>query len=205
MSTPPKVHPKTTLVLLLDFQTVHMAQVPASFSILSNTAALITVARKTGIKIAHIRMAFTESESTSLPTSNKIFSALATNPAYRQKYIDTEPTSQFDPAVSPREDLGDIVQRKTRVGPFLHSPGTPDLDTKLRALGIENLIIAGVATGGAVLATVVQAADLDYRIFVVEDSCGDFDQDLHDTLVEKIFKKRGWVVKSGEVEGLIEG
>jgi nicotinamidase-related amidase len=65
--------------------------------------------------------------------------------------------------------------------------------------------MGGVATGGAVLATVVEATDLDYQLVVLEDCCADGDEDLHETLVEKFFKKRGSVVKSDELSALVDG
>jgi len=91
------------------------------------------------------------------------------------------------------------VLRKYRVGPFLNSPDAVDAIFKER--GIDTLVLAGVSTGGAVAATVVQAADLDYGIFVVEDCCGDRDEVVHEFFM-RFFEKRGSVVGSGEIEGL---
>jgi hypothetical protein len=49
---------------------------------------------------------------------------------------------------------------KHRVSPFV---GT-DLETLLRANGIDTLVLAGVHTSGVVLSTVRYAGDLDYRL-----------------------------------------
>jgi len=71
-----------------------------------------------------------------------------------------------------------------------------------RERGIDTLILGGISTGGAVAAAVVQAADLDYRIFVVSDCCADPSRETHEFLM-KFFEKRGTVIKSEEIEGLL--
>lgn len=63
---------------------------------------------------------------------------------------------------------------------------------------IENLVIAGVITSGAVLSTVRAAADLDYKITVLSDLCVDRDQEVHDVLVGKVFPKQAAVIGSEE-------
>ena len=50
-----------------------------------------------------------------------------------------------------------------------------------------------------VLSTVRAAADLDYRLVVVEDCCADQDADVHDFLTQRIFPRQAEVVTSSEV------
>jgi nicotinamidase-related amidase len=61
---------------------------------------------------------------------------------------------------------------ETDRGQAPHSPfvGT-DLETLLRANGIDTLVLAGVHSSGVVLSTVRRAGDLDYRLVVVRDCC----------------------------------
>jgi len=68
------------------------------------------------------------------------------------------------------------------------------LDVVLRGLGVETLVLAGISTGGVVLSTVCEAADRDFGIVVLKDLCLDADEALHNTLMEKIFTKRGEVL-----------
>ena len=58
---------------------------------------------------------------------------------------------------------------KHRVSPFV---GT-DLETLLRANGVDTLVLAGVHTSGVVLSTVRHAGDLDYRLVVIRHCCAD--------------------------------
>jgi nicotinamidase-related amidase len=73
------------------------------------------------------------------------------------------------------------------------------LDLILRANIIETLIILGYAIGGVVLSTVRHAADLDYRLLVVEDCCADQDSEVHDLLTQRILPRQTTVVSAGDV------
>ena len=85
---------------------------------------------------------------------------------------------------------------KTRVSAFA---GT-DLDLLLRANDIDTLILFGIATGGVVLATCVQAFDADYRLVVIKDCCADSDADLHTCLVDRCFPRIASVVTASELQ-----
>lgn len=90
--------------------------------------------------------------------------------------------------------------RKNRVAPFLNAP--QDVHAFFKPRGIDTLIIGGLSTGGAVAATVAQAADLDYRLLVLEECCADSNQGSHEFLM-KFFGKRGSVIVSGDIGGLV--
>ena len=79
------------------------------------------------------------------------------------------------------------------------------LDVVLRANDIETLIILGYATSGVVLSTLRYAADLDYRLVVVEDCCADQQPDVHDFLTQRIFPRQADVVASGDVVAALSG
>lgn len=83
-----------------------------------------------------------------------------------------EPGSAFH---GPKPAPGDLVVRKTRYSAFLGS----DLDARLKALGVDTLVIAGLTTECCVDSTVRDAFDLDYHVFVVADACAAYDEDLH--------------------------
>jgi nicotinamidase-related amidase len=73
------------------------------------------------------------------------------------------------------------------------------LDLILRANTIDTLMILGYATSGVVLSTVRYAADLDYRLVVIEDCCADQEPDVHDFLTQRICPRQAEVVTSVEV------
>ena len=91
------------------------------------------------------------------------------------------------PAVLPL--AGEVVVGKHRVNALY---GTA-LDLILRANTIDTLLILGYATSGVVLSTVRYAADLDYRLVVIEDCCADQDPDVHDFLTQTVGLELGKV------------
>ena len=90
------------------------------------------------------------------------------------------------------------VVRKTRVGAF----STTDLDRQPLDQRIDTLILAGISTSGVVLSTVRDAADRDYRLYVLEDACTDRGQDVHDLLTQKVFPRQACVISSADLSSL---
>jgi nicotinamidase-related amidase len=105
-------------------------------------------------------------------------------------------SSTLHPALAPQP--GDVELTKRRVSAFAGS----DLDTVLRARGIEALVLCGIATSGCVLSTLRQAADLDFELTVLSDGCLDDDDEVHRVLCEKVFPPQADVVS---VEAWISG
>ena len=79
-----------------------------------------------------------------------------------------------------------------------------DLDVVLRAGNIDTLVLCGVATSGVVLSTLRQAADLDYRLFVLSDGCLDQDAEVHRVLTEKVFVRQADVTTIDQWVGGLE-
>jgi nicotinamidase-related amidase len=92
------------------------------------------------------------------------------------------------PAAAAPEAVPVVVKR--RVSPF----GSTDLETLLRANGIDTLVLAGVHTSRVVLLTVSQAVDLDYGLVVVRDCCADPDAEVHAMLLDMVITKQAVVV-----------
>ncbi len=73
-----------------------------------------------------------------------------------------------------------------------------DLDVLLRGLGADGLVLAGISTGGVVLSTLRQAADLDHRLTVLADACADLDEEVHRVLTGKVFPRQAAVTTTEE-------
>ena len=83
-------------------------------------------------------------------------------------------------------DPGDWYVEKTRLSAFFNT----NLDSILRALGAETLIITGVLTNQCVGATTKDALYRDYKPVVVEEAVGTATPYLHDPAIEMI--RVGW-------------
>ena len=103
-------------------------------------------------------------------------------------FTSDDPGAEIHPDVAPLP--AELLVSRTRLSAF---PGT-DLDVLLRASDIDGLVLSGIATSGAVLSTLRQAADLDFHLTVLADACLDPDAEVHRVLTEKVFPIQADVV-----------
>lgn len=90
---------------------------------------------------------------------------------------------------------GDVLVVKHTVGAFQDT----DLDARLRALGVDTLVLAGVATNLGVESTARAAADLGYRLVFAEDAMSGLTAAEHHAAVALDFPRFGTVVRAAEV------
>jgi nicotinamidase-related amidase len=91
---------------------------------------------------------------------------------------------------------GDIVVVKHTIGAFQDT----GLHERLRALGVDTLVVAGVATNLGVESTARAAADLGYRLVFPEDAMSGLTAAEHRAAVSLDFPRFGTVVTAAEVE-----
>ena len=182
MTNPPApalpLAPGRTALLVMDFQNDIVAMLPEAERgpLLERAASILAAARQALWPVIHVVVRFREGHPEVSPR-NPRFSALKASGGLMEG---TE-GAQHHPRVAPRP--GEPVVTKRRVGAF----STTDLDALLRAGDIGTLVLAGISTSGVVLSTVRWAADMDYRLIVVKDACGDRDPEVHRVLTEKVF------------------
>jgi nicotinamidase-related amidase len=69
----------------------------------------------------------------------------------------------------------------------------------LRPNGLDTLLFTGILTSGVVLWTLCDAADADYRLFVVTDCCSDNDPEVHRVLLDKILPRQAFVTEASTI------
>ncbi|WP_405990320.1 cysteine hydrolase family protein [Streptomyces sp. NBC_00986] len=195
MSTPslPTITPERTALLVMDFQNGIVPIAPDSDALVERVKDTIAEVRAVGGAIGYVRVAFTEDDWSAVPETNKSFSAVA---AAKMLHHEDDAT-QIDARITPED--GDIVVRKIRYG----SGSTTDLHEQLSDRGIDTLVLAGISTSGVVLSTVIDAADRDYRVFVLSDGVADPDAETHRVLVEKVFPSRAHVIDTTDLRQLL--
>ena len=99
--------------------------------------------------------------------------------------------------LTPRPD--ELIINKTTRSTFMST----GLERTLRHLGIETLVIGGVATNVCVEATARDAVDLGYQVIMVEDACATFSPESHEAALLN-FQGFGRVRSAGEVIALLE-
>jgi len=179
-----------TALLIANFYAAIMSTIPHAVDrqVVEKTQRLQRAAREAGIFVCYCATVFRPGY-VEISERNKVFRERKHS---GQPPVD-DPVRLIHPAVQPTE--GEVVVGKHRVNALY---GTA-LDLILRANDIDSLTILGYATSGVVLSTVRYAADLDYRLVVVEDCCADQDPEVHDFLTRRIFPRQAEVVTAADV------
>ncbi|MET8624371.1 cysteine hydrolase [Kitasatospora sp. NPDC004669] len=196
MSTAPALDPAHTALLVVDYQPAILAVLPEGGgreALLGRVEGAIADVRAKGGTIAYVRVGFTEADWDAIPAGNKSFAPLARHRVMHHE----DPAAAIHERLAPQD--GDIVVRKTRHGGL----STTDLDRRLRERGITTLVVSGVTTSGAVLSTVVDAADRDYRLYVLSDGVADPDTGVHDVLLQRVLPARAHIVDTVELHALL--
>jgi len=159
----------TSAVLVIDMQndTVHADGAYASFgaadhataqNVVSNVSSLLDAARATGTPVFYSRIVVHPVPG--LGGNNA--------PIFQMLAPDTFKVGSWGAAIvdelTPK--AGDIVLDRTRMSVF---NGT-EINTMLRNLGVNDLIVAGAWTNMAVEHTIRDAADHGYTVTIVEDA-----------------------------------
>ena len=174
---------QNTALLVMDMQTAILAMLPSSESIINNVAEAIKKARENQVPVIYVAVGFRQGTPEISP-DNKTFAAA------RERFAqaDMQEFIKIHPALAPLSDEVSVVKR--RVSAFTGS----DLEVVLRAKGIKNLVLTGVATSGVVLSTIREAADKDYGLTVLADCCADGDAEVHQVLTTKVFPRQSDVL-----------
>jgi nicotinamidase-related amidase len=177
-------------VLALDLQTGVVSVYAKDPAFIPRAAGLIAAARAAHLPIVYVKVAL----RTNVPEAsarNRFLSAVKASPAH-QRFFQGE-SGEIHIGIAPTE--ADLVVTKSRIGAFA---GT-DLDLLLRAKDVDTILLFGIATSGAVLATALQGIDLDYRVIVVRDCCADDDADVESCVLDKLLTRCAIVASAADV------
>lgn len=93
--------------------------------------------------------------------------------------------------------IRDIVVTKRSWGAFANT----DLEVRLKARGVTQVVIAGVATGTGVEATARQAYEQGFNVTLTTDAMTDMRPEAHDYSIGKVFPRLG---ESGATREIID-
>lgn len=184
-----ELDPKECALLVLGCQPGILNDLADAESLILKINAAVDIVRLHRGQIAFVRVAFDHLDYRFTPTTNKEFSALA-----RQRRF---PNGSHESAIHQALTVqsADVVVRTTRLGAF----STTNLDEQLTNLGITTLIVSGAHTSGALLSTVREAADRDYRLIVLSDCCSDPDAEAHRLLLTRILPRQAEITTAAEL------
>jgi len=181
-----QVDPARTAVLALHFQQDVVAKEGAfggpffaaeveRRGVIPKAARVLETARKHGIKVIYTRVCFRPGYP-DLIVNSPLFDFVKQTGAL----VDGSPGAEIIPELRPQP--GDIVVDHRRASGFHES----DLHVILVANRINTVVIMGVASNVTVEYTARQAADLGYRVIVLEDCCAAASQAIHEASMEDL-------------------
>ena len=94
----------------------------------------------------------------------------------------------------------DLVVTKRTWGAF----ASTDLEPRLKARGVTQVVVTGVATGTGAEATARQAYELGFNVTLAIDAMTDMRPDAHDYSIRSVFPRLGETGSTDEILGLLK-
>ncbi|VVE89644.1 isochorismatase family protein [Pandoraea bronchicola] len=148
--------------------------------IVDRSRALLDAFRERGLPVVLVNVAGVAPGRTERPRHNGLFPA---------GWTDFIPELDRQP--------NDIVVTKRTWGAFANT----DLEDRLKALGVTQVVITGVATGTGVEATARQAYEHGFNVTLALDAMTDARADAHDYSIKNVFPKLG---ETGTAQDIID-
>lgn len=98
------------------------------------------------------------------------------------------------------QQTGDIVVTKRSWGAF----ASTDLEAQLKARGVTQVVVTGVATSVGVEATARQAYEQGFNVTLVLDAMTDLREEAHQYSISKVFLRLGETGSAQDVLSLLE-
>lgn len=189
MSTMNTLVPARSALLVMHYQTDIINLFPSvAPTLLANTRTLCDAARRQGIKVYFAQIRFSPGYPEVSPLNKN-------GQGIKQLGLFTD--DQISPELGRQPDEPIIIAHRASV--FF---GT-DLELRLSALGIDTLLMVGIASTGVMLSSIAHASDADYRLFTVKDCCYDPDPIVHEHLFSTAFASRTTVLSLADALALL--
>jgi len=193
---------------LLDAQGVDVSIIQ---SIVPQIRTVLAAARKTGLKIIYLQMAYKPDLSDVGPqgspnwNANRQVGSTVTAPNGRKGRILIRGTWNTEIVEGLKPEPGDITLYKTRFSGFYQT----NLDSILKGLGARSLIVTGCTTSVCVESTIRDAVFRDYSPILLSDCTAEvvgsgLPRSNHEASVFLIQQRFGWVSTSDQFLRTIE-
>jgi len=163
--------PARTALVVVDLQNGFMApgqpaEIAPARDIVPNVNRLAAATRAAGGAVVWIQNTITPESEQSWSVKHTVFSGAEWGPRMTRAFTPGDFGHALYPSLEVRP--GDLTVRKTRFSAFIQ--GSSDLDTMLRARGIDTVIIVGTATNVCCESSARDAMMLNYKVFFISDA-----------------------------------
>jgi nicotinamidase-related amidase len=155
-----------------------------------NIASLAAICRKAGIPVIYCT-AVLPADPENFVASCKLAALMRREASFRAGH----PAVEIDPRLRPHgTDI--IVERAQGITPF-HGDS---LEAKLRELGVETLILAGVSTNIALAGLTIGAVDRGWTVVLPEDCTAGAPPEMHAMMLEHFYALTASVTDLGSLK-----
>lgn len=160
--------------------------------IITKQQALLKAFREKGLPVIYVNSVHPLDAAERMSPYGRFYNAIRNSRTNEPGTKDTEVLSAV--ANLPGEPvLGNFM-----FGIFSNNTGG-DLKQLLAELGVDVLVLAGVATGMAVMTAVIQAADMFLKVIVPSDASIDANETIHDVAMNMIIPAMALVTTTDDV------
>lgn len=199
-----KINPSTSALLILDLQNDVIGEkgkfadsgAPAharSQNVVANVKALAAAARRAGMPVIHVWHTVEKGGRASKGNA-PLFQSVADADALVRGTWGAEPVPGLE------AKPGDLVIEKQRMSAYYNTV----LDSKLRGLGVEKIVVTGAWTNFSVEHTSRDAADMGYEIVVVTDGTSTVNDEWQNAALNYALTNIAERVPAREIVGVLE-
>ena len=200
-ATQPDPYSRPALVIV-DMQNDFVRQgapmeVPDARNTIEQNKQLLELCRKAGIPVIFTRFIATDDPSLLWNWSPKIAPPLyACKRGYQRSYPDINKKLECIAVIDELAPLpSEIIIDKNGYGAFHHT----SLDSVLKKLGVESILLTGTVTQICVEETGREAFHHGYKTTMITDAVSSFAPDLHTATIRNFAMKFGWTKTTAEV------
>ena len=142
---------------------------------LAKTAAVIQASRAAGVVVIYVNIEFRPGFPELKKPTYPLIESIQERNAFLRGSWDAGVPEELEPGPD------DLIVINFDSSAFSHT----DLDGILRAKGVKQLFLAGIATNWVVESTTRYGAELGYDVTILADCCQGFSDELHDFAIEQ--------------------
>lgn len=160
--------------------------------VLPNTKLLLEAFRSAGARIVYVTYGAEQADCSDVPIHIRgIVKATSNIEGYREHEI-------ID-VIKPQD--GELVLNKVTMGAF----GSTGIESRLRAIGISEIVTVGVSTNNCVGMTAMEASDRGFGVVLVSDATGTCDDEAQAAFEAMFLRLWGRVLPTNEVVEELSG
>ncbi len=160
--------------------------------VIPNTRRLLETWRELGARVIYVTLGCELPDFSDAPLSTRTFFKATNN---------TVGTREHEIIDEIKPKAGELVINKRTQGAFASS----GIETVLRSLGVETIVVTGVSTNNCVETTAREASDRGFGVVMVSDATGTCSEEMQSTTMKGFSRLWGRVASTEEVIAELEG